>query len=522
MQKFWCMVGLAVGLAVCPLWAKDSLRLSPIGSYTTGRIGEGVAEIIAYHPPQKRLFSINTADRCVDIFDLASPSSPRPIGKVEMAEFGSVPTSVSMRSDVLAASIVGKTPNDRGTVVFFTPDGVRLASVPVGYHPDMVMFSPDGKWLIVANEGEPSADGLVDHDGSVSVIEVSTDLESFAAKLQVREADFNAWNNQPLPAGVRLAQPGNRPSTDFEPEGIAISGDSQTAYISLQENNAIAVVDLAEAKVKRIFGLGYKDHRLAENEVDVFGLGHEKEITCCPAKGMYQPDNVGWFTSAGKEYLILANEGDARDNLQYHEESQLKDWKLDPQKFPNAEAILAKYGSLFVSRTGDIDQDQDLDEILTFGGRSISIFDAQGTFVFDSGSQIEHHVCRRLDSHQHDPEDAKPKYSTKKGPEPEGLCLATLHGKTYVFVGLERDNGIVAWDVTSPHQPELVAYVNPFECKNDKVDPTSDMGPEGLVFVPAQDSPNGMPLLIVANEYSGSITVYQVDVVSGLTAAVKR
>ena len=38
-----------------------------------------------------------------------------------------------------------------------------------------------------------------------------------------------------------------------------------------------------------------------------------------------------------------------------------------------------------------------------------------------------------------------------------------------------------------------------------------DLGPEGLVFIPAAQSPNGRPLLVVGNEVSGTTAVLQLN-----------
>ena len=231
---------------------------------------------------------------------------------------------------------------------------------------------------------------------------------------------------------------------------------------------------------------------------------------------MFQPDNVVWYRAGGQEYLVLANEGDARGNETFQEEVALSAAKLDPKRFPNAAELQAadRLGSLFVSQTGDTDGDGDLDELYTFGGRSISIISTDGHWIYDSGCQIERLVADRIGHHTGEDPASAPKYRTKKGPEPEGLALGHIDGHTYVFVGLERDNGIVTFDVTDPRSPRCVAYTNPGEYPDHPAKIAGDVGPEGLYFVGAEQSPTHAPLLIVANEVSGSVTIYAVRTVA--------
>jgi hypothetical protein len=495
------------------VWGGDaSLTLEPIGCYHTGIVGEAGTEIVSYHAATRRMFSVNVKDQTVDMISLEHPEQPQLVGRVALASYGSLPTSVTSRDDLIATCVLGQTPKDKGQVVMFSPQGQVLAAVQVGWHPDMVCFTPDGHYLVVADEGEPSADGQQDGEGSVSIIRVPAVTSDGLSGVEVRTADFHAWDSQPLPAGVRQVEPKKPASQDFEPEGIGISGDSRKAYVSLQENNAVAVVDIPTARVERLIGLGYKDHQVTGNELDSAGLGHAEQIKCCPVLGMYEPDNVGWLRVGGQEYLVLANEGDARDNATIHEEILLSAAKLDPQKFPNAAQLQQpdQFGSLIVSSTGDTDGDGDLDQLYTFGGRSITIMTTDGQVVFESGHLLDQLAAERIERQTASNPASPPKYRTKKGPEPEGLTVGQIGDHLYVFVGLERDNGIVTFDVTDPRSPKLVNYTNPSDYPGHAANLVGDIGPEGLVFVDAQHSPTHVPLLLVANEVSGTITVYAV------------
>ena len=244
--RLWAITALASLYGFVPTHAQ-MLTLEPIGSYQTGVFGEGAAEIACYDAGTQRVFSTNAKDRAIDIVSLSDPVHPQRIAQVPIASYGSLPTSVSSRDNLIATCVLGQTPLQRGQVVFFTPEGTILGAAEVGWHPDMLTFTPDGRHVVVANEGEPSADGQQDGEGSVSIIAVPSVLPERLSGVRVRTADFHVWDSRPLPAGVRQVERQKRVSQDLEPEGIAISGDSRKAYITLQENDAVAVIDLASA-----------------------------------------------------------------------------------------------------------------------------------------------------------------------------------------------------------------------------------------------------------------------------------
>ncbi|MCA9168052.1 MAG: choice-of-anchor I family protein [Planctomycetales bacterium] len=494
--------------------AAAPVHLVPVGRYATGSSVPGAAEIVAHHAPSRQLYSVNTDKNKIDIVSIANPRSPEFVREVSLADFGAIPTSVTASARLIAASVLPQDPHQHGQVVFFEPDGKLLGAVTVGYHPDMVMFTPDGRRVIVANEGEPSADGQFDGEGSVSVITVPPANETAIDKFQVIEAGFGAWNDdaRPFPENAHRVDRAATVSQDFEPEGIAISEDSKLAYITLQESNAVAIVDLAAGEVVRILGLGYKDHNTAGNEFDTRGDGSRDSLKLSPVKGLYQPDNIGYLRVGDKRYLLLANEGDARGNDKFSEEIAVKDAKLDPVRFPNAADLQRpeQLGSLIVSLSGDVDQDGDLDELYSFGGRSFSIISDDGQLVFESGHQLEDCVSARLSRMRIAHPEKPPTYRVKKGPEPEGLTLGHCHNHVYAFVGLERDSGIATYDVTDPTRAALVDYIHPAEQFGGPNGIAADIAPEGLCFIAAADNNLHEPMLAVANEVSGSITLYAI------------
>jgi YVTN family beta-propeller protein len=226
-----------------------------------------------------------------------------------------------------------------------------------------------------------------------------------------------------------------------------------------------------------------------------------------PVFGLYQPDAIASFSINGQTYLVTANEGDAREYDGFEEEIRVgdEDYVLDPTRFPNAEALKAdeNLGRLIVTTaSGDTDGDGDYDRIDMFGARSFSIWDGNGNLVFDSGDQLEQITAKAVpelfNSDEGLPEEFDSR-SDNKGPEPEGVVIGQVNNRTYAFIGLERTGGVMVYEVTNPNQPVFVEYVLT----------EGDVAPEGLTFISADDSPNGKSLLVVTNEVSATVAVFE-------------
>jgi hypothetical protein len=328
-------------------------------------------------------------------------------------------------------------------------------------------------------------------------------------------------------AGVRIYGPGATVAQDLEPEYITISADSSTAYVTLQENNAIATIDIASKTVTSIKPLGFKDHSLAGMGMDVSdedGVTNSNsgtptiKIASVPVKGMYLPDAISSFTINGKTYLITANEGDTRaDWPGFNEESRVRAHcalGLDPTVFSDAanQILDSNLGRLRITTTpngGSTGKNAAglCTELYSFGGRSFSIWNSDVSRVFDSGDDLEQRTKALSNvafnaSHDNNTLDSR---STSKGPEPEGVTIAQFGNKTFAFVGLERVGGVMVYDVSNPAAATFVNYLN----TRDGI--TGDRGPEGLTIIKASDSPNGKPLLVVGNETSGTTAVFQIN-----------
>lgn len=243
-------------LAVAPELADNSGALRRIGTFA----GTG-AEISAYDAGTKRLF-VSGGRSTVQVLDLSNPSNPTLVQTLDISAYGAGTNSVATRNGLVAIAIEANTKTDPGKVAFFSADGAFQAAVTVGALPDMLLFSPDGTKVLVANEGEPNSynqPDSVDPVGSVSII----DLSNGAANATVKTAGFERFNDlkADLQAkGVRITGPNATVAQDLEPEYITLSDDGKTAWVTLQENNAIAVIDVEAATVTDLLPLGLKDH----------------------------------------------------------------------------------------------------------------------------------------------------------------------------------------------------------------------------------------------------------------------
>ncbi|HSB62131.1 MAG TPA: choice-of-anchor I family protein [Vicinamibacteria bacterium] len=511
-------------LALLPAVSSAEVRLSAIGSYATGVFAEGAAEIVAHDPRTQRLFVVNARAASVDVLEIWDPAVPQWVGTLDVAPHGAVANSVAVRDGLVAVAVESWVKTDPGRVVFYDAAGLRfLGAVEVGALPDMLVFTPDGRYVLVANEGEPGDDYAVDPEGSVSVIDMTGGVAGLT-QARVRTAGFRAFDASARPSSLRVFGPGATLAQDLEPEYVAVSEDSRTAWVTLQESNGLAVVDVEAARVTRIVGLGFKNHRAKGNGLDASDRDGAIRIARWPVRGLYLPDAIAAVPYEGRHYLLLANEGDSRDYPGFSEEARVGGLRLDPEAFPDA-AFLQRaenLGRLKVTATmGDRDGDGDYDALYSFGARSFSVRSGKGALLYDSGDELERVTAAAL------PDSFNASYdnnrfddrSDDKGPEPEGLAVGWVGRRRLAFVGLERIGGVAVYDVTVPFRPAFLTYANnrdfgvsPGPATVPPASPsTGDLGPEGLLFIGAEASPNGKPLLVMGNEISGTTTVYEVS-----------
>ncbi len=538
------LFSLVLGLSACPDDGDDGeagaagrsltlIELSVLGTYFSNIFDEGAAEIVAHDALNQRLFVVNAADTSVDVLDISDPAAPVLLDTIDASEEGGGANSVAVYGDTLAVAIEAEDKTDPGKVVFYnTTDFSKLGEVTVGALPDMLVFTPDGSKVLVANEGEPNDDYDVDPEGSVSVI----DLSAGVASASVTTAGFTGFNGDEddlRDQGIRIFGPGASAAQDLEPEYIAVSPDGEKALVTLQEANAFAVLDIEDAEVSALVPLGFKDHRVLGNELDASNDDDGINIRNWPVFGMYQPDAIASYQYNGKTYYVTANEGDSRDYDGFSEEFRIADLQLDADAFPDAAELQEdeNLGRLNVTSTlgvsngcdptdagTDVEADCVYDALYAYGARSFSIWNEDGVLVFDSGSEFERILAQVLPDNFNSTNDENnfDNRSDDKGPEPEGVTVGVINGLAFAFIGLERVGGIMVYNVTNPQAPEFVQYINnrDFSVGDDQIETNlvKDLGPEGLAFISAENSPTGRPMLAVGNEVSGTTTLYNIDV----------
>ena len=496
------------------LLPREELSLVYAGSFP---IRQGAsAEVVVFDPATKRLYVANGLQNKLEILSFNGPGTAALVRSVDLSSYGTSIQRIAIRNGIIAAAVQGANFGN-GSVVFFNKDGDYVAKVQVGVLPDYLIFTPDGKKIVTANEGEPAPDYSVDPPGSISIITLPDNIAGIQqSSVQTLDfAAFDAQKTQLQAAGVRIFGPNASVSQDLEPESITILPNGSTAYVTLQENNALAVVDLITPKISSILPLGYKDHMLPGNALDVSDLGDQVLMANYPVLGVYSPDGISNFSVGGKNYLLTANEGESRNYSGLVEEVRFGfvEFPLDSAAFPNRSLLKLSsgLGRLNVSgKFGDTDGDGDYDKAYSFGGRSFGIWDEQGKLVYESGDIFERVIASdpvygAIFNAGNTNVRAKDR-SDNRGPEPEEVIAAQVNGKTYAMISLKRIGGVMVFNVTDPQAPYFVRYVNNRSIASN----TGDRGPEGVLFISAEDSPNDTAMVVVANEISGSLTFYAI------------
>ncbi|MFC4410609.1 choice-of-anchor I family protein [Chungangia koreensis] len=500
----------------------EDFQVTQIGQYDS-KVGIGGTEIMAYDVELQRAFVTNGAVSGFDILSFEKLKSGqfkkvRSEKRVFLSEFGieNVDDITSIAShptkDLIAVTVVSDPKTDPGYIAFLNKDGKYVTKVQVGSLPDMVTFTPDGTKAIVANEGEPSDDYSVDPEGSISIIDVTG--EEF-------KANTLTFKDVPLDDKVRVNSKGSV-LQQLEPEYITVSEDSKTAYVSMQENNAIATVDLVNGKILSVKGLGVKDHSIEGNELDA-KRDDQTKLERMPLLGFYMPDAITSFTAGGKTYILTPNEGDARDYEAYSEETEIGDIadkiKLKGKHYAGftqeqldkmvADGLLEDLEKVKLTTEQGANEEGIYEALYSYGGRSFSIFDADTMqLVFDSGSEFEEITAEALPEYFNtdNEEIAYDKRSNAKGPEPETVVTGKVNGKEYAFIALERTSGIMVYDLTNPLKPTFVTFITSRDFSEDI---KGDVSPEGLQFISAEDSPTGFALLAATHEVTGTVAIYE-------------
>ncbi|MDP2486935.1 choice-of-anchor I family protein [Pseudoalteromonas marina] len=547
--------------------ANSALTINLIGrAVLNAQSPEGAAEIVAYQASKKWIYAINSSgDSAVvniipaDTFDTAALVQDNE-GIVNTTNLSTAITltlndntpgdansiAIDENNKLLAVAMAAKSVGEAGQIAFYDISGdtpIFIKNVTAGFLPDMVTFSHDGAKVVVANEGEPNGDYSIDPQGSISIINVNDGVIGDNAT----NIDFTAYNDKQseLEAlGLVFANPAGRTingnlinttvAMDLEPEYVSISKDNKYAYVSIQENNALAIVNLEDNSLE-LKGLGFKDW--SSLQIDASDKDGGVNFKSYPGLyGMYQPDTISSFSWKGANFIVSANEGDAREYffdttdeadcaakggvdfdeddgcLAYIDESRVEDLTL-AANFDYLNNDDNDIGRLKVTTVkGDTNNDGQYESLYAYGARSFTIWDSNGLVVFDSGDDIGR-ITASVHGEAFNNNEDENKGDTRsddKGAEPEALTIGTIGERTFAFIGLERMGGIMIYDITNPYDVQFEDYFyNRGLIAGAEI--TGDLAPEGMTFIPREQSATGEPLLIIGNEISGSIAVWEVS-----------
>ncbi|MEB3166176.1 MAG: choice-of-anchor I family protein [Cyanobacteriota bacterium] len=430
-----------------------------------------------------RMFVISSGGGgTLQVSDATTPAAITLVNRTALSGYTS--QSVASYGNLLAVAL---SPADysanggKGLVRFYRleVDGrlVQLADVSVGYLPDSIAFNANGSKLVIANEGEPTANYAIDRPGSIGIIDIQGRVN-----LRFSYTDLG-FANVPLPEGLRLSGPaGTTAGNDIEPEYVSILG--HYAYVTLQENNGVAKVNLISNCIEAIFALGTVDYRNQLVDLtDKDGTGGASIFAPKLGQGfegLRMADGIAAFSVKGKDYFVTANEGDGRDYGTY----------LDEVRGTGTNPDTIAYR---VKRLTDDATVGRPDRTTTFGGRGISVFDADtGALLWDSGNSLQ---TIAVAAGLYD--DGR---SDDKGVEPEGIVVWQNDGRSYAIVGMERTKSsmLAVFDITDPGAGRFVTSTVI----------AGSLSPEGLHIVDARQSPTGRAQLVLSNEISNSLNVF--------------
>lgn len=508
--------------------ATAALQLTETARFNSGMTNAdgGVMEIVDYNTATGWAYAINgqtghlTAIAIKDIekstdIDLLDGNNidiksiiENEVSGFKYGDMTSVAVSPDNKTIAVAIQAEDYFANGRVAVFECNADGTLTFknAVEVGVQPDMVTYTPNGTMILTANEGEPRlgyAEGTIDPAGSVSIIKTS-DLSADTVGFEA----FDEKRAELVSAGIVIKKNTN-PSVDFEPEYIAATDTK--AYITLQEANAVAVLDLAAESYSGIYSAGFEDYSTTAIDIDKKDEKYAAK-TYSSLMGIRMPDSIAVYTAAGQDYIVTANEGDSRDWNGYLNELEVNfgKGKTSPTGAITAEnsGLAGKVVFFDPSDYEGLSSEKDY----LFGGRSFTVYkvtDNGIVEVYTSGNELEAKTATLIPDNFNCSNDDKTidDRSGKKGVEAESVTVGVVGEKTYAFVGLERIGGVMVYDITDPAN---VSYVNYINSRDFSEDIAGDVSPEGLCFIPASESKTGKPMLLAACEVSGTVAVYDI------------
>ncbi|MGF1881821.1 choice-of-anchor I family protein [Vibrio splendidus] len=524
------------------------------------------AEIVSYDSCTDKLYVVNAQAQKVDVLSMNSDSAPASEGSIDLQSAAAASgidigaaNSVSTHQGLVAVAIENADKQQNGIIALYRSDTLELITTyTAGALPDMVSFSKDGRYIASANEGEPNADYSIAPEGSVTLV----DLTYGPLQATVTQIDFNAFNQgQPrhaeLTDKVRISAPNATVAQDLEPEYLTFA-DNGKLYVALQENNALAAIDVTSAQVDAILGLGGKPWDKAKLDASNKDKNIGNLQSYAMLEGLYMPDSITSYSVDGNTYIVTANEGDGREygikTTQEMCDEKGFEWDGDDYKgtenYTTEKDFCIAYVDEVRGKKLDVDANHPLagalkdnnqlarlkvikpqgtlaadQKVQAFGSRSFSIWDESGELVFDSGDDFARIVLEQDPANfnsTNDNNQSGDDRSDDKGVEPEAIEVAEINGKHYAFVGLERQGGIMVYDVTQPKNASFISYLNnrdftqpvctkvdeDGDCDNDNYNSKAgDLGPESIKYF----TRSGNHFIAVGNEVSGSTSVYRVE-----------
>ncbi|CAH6823352.1 Alkaline phosphatase [Vibrio chagasii] len=524
------------------------------------------AEIVSYDSCTDKLYVVNAQAQKVDVLSMNADSAPTSEGSIDLQSAATASginigaaNSVSTHQGLVAVAIENEDKQQNGIIALYRSDTLELITTyTAGALPDMVSFSKDGRYIASANEGEPNADYSIDPEGSVTLV----DLANGPMQAKVTQINFKAFNqgqsrHQELTDKVRISGPSATVAQDLEPEYLTFA-DNGKLYVALQENNALAAIDVATAEVDAILGLGGKPWDSAQLDASNKDKNIGNLQSYAMLEGLYMPDSITSYSVDGNTYIVTANEGDGREygikTTQKVCDDKGFEWDGDDYKgtenYTTEKDFCIAYVDEVRGKKLDVDANHPLagalkdnkqlarlkvikpqgtlaadQKVQAFGSRSFSIWDESGELVFDSGDDFARIVLDQDPANfnsTNDNNQSGDDRSDDKGVEPEAIEVAEINGKHYAFIGLERQGGIMVYDVTQSKNATFISYLNnrdftqpvctkvdeDGDCDNDTYNSKAgDLGPESIKYF----TRSGNHFIAVGNEVSGSTSVYRVE-----------
>lgn len=524
------------------------------------------AEIVSYDSCTDKLYVVNAQAKKVDVLSMNADSLPNSEGSIDLQSAAAASgidigaaNSVSTHQGLVAVAIENADKQQNGIIALYRSDTLELITTyTAGALPDMVSFSKDGRYIASANEGEPNADYSIDPEGSVTLV----DLSSGPLQATVTQIDFKAFNqgqsrHAELTDKVRISAPNATVAQDLEPEYLTFA-DNGKLYVALQESNALAAIDVASAQVDAILGLGGKPWDTAQLDASNKDKNIGNLQSYAMLEGLYMPDSITSYSVDGNTYIVTANEGDGREygikTTQKVCDDKGFEWDGDDyqgtENYTTEKDFCIAYVDEVRGKKLDVDANHPLagalkdnkqlarlkvikpqgtlaadQKVQAFGSRSFSIWNDSGELVFDSGDDFARIVLEQDPANfnsTNDNNQSGDDRSDDKGGEPEAIEVAEINGKHYAFIGLERQGGIMVYNVTQPKNASFISYLNnrdftqpvctkvdeDGDCDNDTYNSKAgDLGPESIKHF----TRSGNHFIAVGNEVSGSTSVYRVE-----------